>query len=95
MTLTFEWNENKSQGNSKKHGITFEEAKTVFNDTFAMTIDDPDHSEVEDRYIDIGISLKGRILVVWYTERNENIRIIGCRKATQPERKIYGKKEKR
>ena len=82
MGLTFEWDEDKSKRNVRKHGVTFEEAKTVFNDPFEITIDDPDHSDDEDRYLAIGISLKGRLLVVWYTERNENIRIIGCRKAT-------------
>jgi len=76
----------------EKHGITFEEAKTVFNDPFAITIDDPDHSDDEYRYIDIEFSSKGSVLVLWYTERNENIRIIGCRKASKFERKTYEKK---
>ena len=89
MSITFEWNQIKSEENARKHGITFEEAKTIFNDPFAITIDDPDHSNDEYRYIDIGFSSKGSLLVVWYTERNENIRIIGCRKATKYERKIY------
>jgi uncharacterized DUF497 family protein len=92
MSLTFEWDQNKSEKNVKKHGITFDEAKSVFNDPFAITIDDPDHSNDEYRYIDIGLSSKGSLLVVWYTERNENIRIIGCRKATKYERKIYERK---
>lgn len=91
MSLTFEWDENKSKSNLLKHGIDFEEAKTIFNDPFAITIDDPDHSFVEDRYLDIGLSRKGRVLVVWYTERNDNIRIIGCRKAIRSEREIYEK----
>ena len=65
--------------------------KTIFNDPFAITIYDPDCSELEERYLDIGISLKGRILVVWYTERNENIRIIGCRRANRFEREQYEK----
>jgi uncharacterized DUF497 family protein len=91
MTLKFEWDENKSILNLKKHGIDFKEGKTVFNDPFAITIDDPDHSDLEERYIDIGISSKGRILVVWYTERNGNIRIIGCRKAVRFERESYEK----
>jgi uncharacterized DUF497 family protein len=93
MSLTFEWDENKSAKNEKKHGITFEEAKTVFNDPFAITIDDPDHSDGESRFIDIGFSSKGEVLVVWYTERNENIRIIGCRKAKRSERKKYEEKD--
>lgn len=91
MSLKFEWDENKSKLNLRKHGIDFREGKTVFNDPFAITIDDPDHSDMEERYIDIGISSKGRILVVWYTERNSNIRIIGCRKANNIERDHYEK----
>ena len=93
MSLTFEWDQTKSEENERKHGITFEEAKTVFNDPFAITIDDPDHSDDEYRYIDIGFSSKGEVSVVWYTERNENIRIIGCRKATRSERKKYEEKK--
>ena len=92
MSITFEWDQNKSEANEEKHGISFEEAKTVFNDPFAITIDDPDHSHDEYRYIDIGFSSKGSVLVLWYTERNENIRIIGCRKASKFERKTYEKK---
>jgi uncharacterized DUF497 family protein len=91
MALKFEWDENKSKLNLKKHGVDFKEGKTVFNDPFAITIDDPDHSNLEERYIDIGMSSKGRILVVWYAERNDNIRIIGCRKATRFEREQYEK----
>ena len=89
MTTTFEWDEDKSKLNVRKHGSSFEEGKTVFNDPFAITIGDPDHSDDESRYIDIGLSSKGRLLVVWYTDRNENIRLIGCRKATRSERKAY------
>ena len=91
MALTFEWDENKSELNLKKHGVDFEEAKTIFNDPHAITIDDPDHSVAEERYLDTGISSTGRMLIVWYTERNENIRIIGCRRAIRSERKIYEK----
>ncbi|MCG8605667.1 BrnT family toxin [bacterium] len=94
MALTFEWDEEKSESNLRKHGIHFEEAKTVFNDPFAITIVDPDHSDEEDRYLDIGLSRTGKVLVVWYTERNDNIRLIGCRKATRTERKVYENKER-
>ena len=93
MSLTFEWDEYKSAKNEKKHGITFEEAKTVFNDPLAITINDPDHSDSEYRFINIGFSSKGEVLVVWHTERNENIRIIGCRKATRSERTKYEEKD--
>ncbi len=91
MAITFEWDENKLNRNLKKHGVDFEEAKTIFNDPLGITISDPVHSIEEDRYLDVGLSSKGRILVVWYTERNDNIRIIGCRKAIRSERKIYEK----
>ncbi|MFH1624733.1 MAG: BrnT family toxin [Pseudomonadota bacterium] len=93
MALTFEWDEEKSKRNFRKHGVRFEEAKTVFNDPFAITIGDPDHSDEEERYLDIGLSSTGRVLVVWYTEREENIRIIGCRRVTPSERKTYEERE--
>lgn len=89
MNLTFEWDEEKANENLRKHKYSFEEAKTVFNDPFSMTILDPQHSVRENRYIDIGRSSKGRILVVIYTERKSNIRIISCRKATKSERRVY------
>ncbi len=85
MALTFEWDENKALENYRKHGIDFEEAKTVFNDPSATTIYDPDHSINEDRFIDLGRSSKERILVVVYTERNETIRLISSRMATKRE----------
>lgn len=91
MNLTFEWYEEKAGQNLKKHNISFEEAKTVFNDPFSITIPDPVHSNDEQRYIDIGCSSKGRILVVVYTERGSNIRIISCRKAVKKERRVYEK----
>jgi hypothetical protein len=89
MALTYEWDEDKSRSNVRKHGVTFEEAKTIFNDRFGITIGDPDHSLSEERFVEIGMSAKGRILVVWYAERGENIRVIGCRKATPSERRKY------
>ena len=89
MKLIFEWDETKARSNELKHGVTFHEAKTVFNDPFAITISDPDHSQHDERWIDIGFSSKGRLLVVWYTERDERIRIIGCRTATAAEQRSY------
>ena len=89
MDLVFEWDEEKASRNKAKHGITFEEAKTVFNDPFSMTVSDPDHSDEEERWVDIGLSAEGRLLVVWYTERGEMIRIIGSRKATKAEERTY------
>ncbi len=87
--LDFEWDEDKAVANLKKHKIGFEEAKTVFADPFAITIDDPKHSVDEHRFVDTGISANGKFLVVSYTERDQKIRLISCRKATRTERKIY------
>jgi uncharacterized DUF497 family protein len=89
MGLTFEWHEEKAAVNLMKHGVSFEEAKTIFNDSFSLTIADPQHSLDEERYIDLGRSDTGQLLVVCYTERGSNIRIISCRKATKSERRTY------
>ncbi|MDI6782082.1 MAG: BrnT family toxin [bacterium] len=89
MKLKFEWDEKKAEANLKKHGVSFDEATTVFIDPFSITIPDPDHSVDEQRYIDIGSSESGRVLVVVYTERGTKIRIINCRKATLSEQKLY------
>lgn len=89
MDLIFEWDEDKARSNEAKHGVSFDEGRTVFNDPFTITIPDPDHSEHEDRWIDIGFSSQGRLVVVWYTERDERIRLIGCRRATPAERRCY------
>ena len=91
MSYTFEWDAEKSELNYKKHGITFEEAKTIFNDPLAITIYDPDHSLDEDRFIDVGMSSKGNLLVVSYTEGNDHIRLISSRKATLKEIRAYEK----
>jgi uncharacterized DUF497 family protein len=87
MELTFEWDEEKAKENLKKHRVSFQEAKTVFNDPFLWTFPDPEHSDIEERYINIGYSSKGRVLVVTHTERGGSIRIISCRKATASERR--------
>ena len=89
MDLLFEWNEEKAKRNEAKHGVSFEEAKTIFNDPFAMTVPDSDHSEKEVRWLDIGLSAAGRLLVVWYNESSERIRIIGSRKASKSEERAY------
>jgi len=89
MKPNFEWDEEKAQANLRTHKVSFDEATTVFSDPFSITIPDPDHSTDEERYIDIGTSDKGRLLVVSYTERGTNIRIISCRKATPNERRRY------
>ena len=89
MGYLFEWNRAKAKANLRNHGVSFEEASTVFGDTRSITIHDPLHSEGEDRFVDIGMSVKLRILIVVYTERGDNIRIITARTATPKERKIY------
>jgi uncharacterized DUF497 family protein len=89
MELKFEWDEDKAQENFNKHGVRFEEGKTIFGDPFLWTFPDPAHSDFEQRYLDIGYSSKGRILVVSHTERDRNIRLISCRKATATERRAY------
>jgi uncharacterized protein len=89
VSLKFEWDEEKAEINETKHGVSFLEAKTVFNDPYAITIPDPEHSITEDRWVDMGMSSRFRILYVVYTERRTAIRIISCRPATPKERKIY------
>ncbi len=89
MDFIFEWDKEKAKRNRRDHKVSFEEGRTVFDDPFSITIPDPDHSDEEERYIDIGESMNGRLLVVVYTERPPYIRIISCRKATRKERNIY------
>ena len=87
--MEFEWDEDKALSNLRKHGISFKESKTIFNDPYALTIPDPEHSILEERWIDIGVSAQSRLLYVVYTERRESIRIISSRLATAKERKTY------
>ncbi len=89
-SLKFEWDENKNISNQKKHGISFEEAKTVFADELARLIPDPDSSEGEARFILMGVSSHYNLLTVCHCERSSNtIRIISARKADKLERKQY------
>ena len=92
--LIFEWDPQKAKSNLKKHGVSFEEASTAFQDTLSLTIDDPLHSIDEVRVVLIGMSNKNRLLVVVHAERGDNIRIISARKATKKERKNYESNEK-
>ncbi|MBG1264682.1 BrnT family toxin [Nostoc commune] len=87
--MEFEWNPDKAALNLEKHGISFPEAATVFNDPLSVTFLDPDHSIGESRYIIIGISRFGQLLVVAYTDRGEKLRIISARKATRQEKRFY------
>jgi len=87
--MEFEWNEAKAESNKEKHGVSFEEAKTVFNDKLFVDFHDPDHSNDEHRYIILGESVRCRLLMVSYTQRGNAVRLISARKATQRERKAY------
>jgi uncharacterized DUF497 family protein len=92
MGLRFEWDQRKADSNLKKHGVSFQEATSVFADTMSITIPDPDHSVSEARFIDVGLSHRNRLLVVSYAERGEKIRIINARPASRSERKEYENK---
>ena len=87
--MKFEWDENKAAVNLSKHGISFEEAKTVFDAPLYVDFYDPDHSDEEDRYIIVGESQQGNLLIVSYTERVDFIRLISARKVTRVEREVY------
>jgi uncharacterized DUF497 family protein len=89
MPLNFQWDMNKARTNLTKHGVSFEEAATVFGDPLSLTIPDPAHSQVEGRWIVLGHSHQKKLLVVVHTERGDNIRIISARRAGRRERKSY------
>ncbi len=91
--LNFEWDPQNAESNIEKHGVSFEEASTVFRDPLSLSIDDPLHSTGEVRMVQIGSSHKNRLLVVVHTERGDNIRIISARKATKEERNNYESNE--
>lgn len=91
--IEFEWNPNKAALNLQKHNVSFQEAATVFNDPLSVTFTDSDHSIEESRYIIIGVSRFGRLLVIAHTERGERIRIISARQATKQERRFYEQEE--
>ena len=89
--MQFEWDVGKAASNLRKHGISFDEAVTVFADHLALTFADTDHFEFEERSRTYGLSSKARLLVVIHTERRDNVRIISARKATRYEKSIYTK----
>jgi len=89
MQPQYEWDEDKARINLRKHRVSFQEGATIFNDLLVATLPDPDHSHDEQRYIAIGRSVRGQILVVVFTEREDKIRVISCRKATPRERRAY------
>lgn len=92
--MEFEWDPKKVAKNFRKHRISFNEAATVFGDSLGTTVLDPDHSLAENRYITVGRSSRGRLVMVAYTERGERIRIISARDLTRAERKAYEEETK-
>jgi uncharacterized DUF497 family protein len=91
MPLTIEWDPRKARSNIAKHGVTFEEASTVFADSLSLTIPDPEHSRSEERYVTMGRAFTGKLLVVVHTDRGDNIRLISARRANRRERRSYEK----
>jgi uncharacterized DUF497 family protein len=87
--VIFRWDPRKAASNLKKHGVDFREAATVFNDPLSTTFPDLDHSEREQRFLTIGQSIGGRVLVIAHTEDGDNIRIISARQATRREQSYY------
>ncbi len=87
MPLNFEWDEDKARSNLRKHGVSFEEAATVFGDALSLTIPDEAHSQAEERRIILGGSYRDKLLVVVHTERGDSVRIISARPASRNERR--------
>jgi uncharacterized DUF497 family protein len=87
--MNFDWDPQKAEANLRKHGVSFDEAATVFLDPMAVSGPDPEHSVGEDRYITFGFSRLGRLLAICHTYRPGAIRIISARRVTRGERKIY------
>jgi uncharacterized DUF497 family protein len=92
--MQFEWDAAKDQQNQSKHGVSFDEASTVFGDPLAITIDDPDHSSDENRMLTTGQSDRQRLIIVAHTDRDERIRIISAREVTAAERRDYAEEAK-
>jgi uncharacterized DUF497 family protein len=89
MPLLFEWDPEKARSNLQKHGITFDEASTAFEDSLSVTVPDPLHSEDEERFVLMGHSYRGRLLVVVHLDKGKRVRIISGRQATRKERHHY------
>jgi uncharacterized protein len=87
--MEFEWDEEKDASNIQKHGVSFEEAATVFGDPLSDTFDDPDHSAEERRFLTLGTSCQGRLLIVAHTDRDDHLRIISAREMIGQERRSY------
>jgi uncharacterized protein len=89
LALPFEWDLKKAESNAVKHGVTFQEAATVFGDLLGLITSDPRHSSDEDRFVLMGMSARRRLLAVMFTERGEVIRVISARRATRREKRRY------
>ena len=87
--MNFEWNEEKASSNLRKHGVSFDEATTIFGDPLAITFSDPMHSEGEERYLTFGHSSTGKFIVVAHTDRDDRIRLISAREMTRKEQSDY------
>jgi uncharacterized protein len=87
--VRFKWDPQKAAKNVEKHGVTFQEASTVFRDPLSATAYDPDHSVLDRRYVTIGVSQRGRLLMIAHSEQEDAIRLISARVATKQERRIY------
>jgi len=87
--VNFEWDPGKARQNRRKHRVSFQEAASVFGDPLSITYPDPDHSIAEQRFITVGTSSGGQVLIVAHADRNENIRIVSARKTTRGEREHY------
>lgn len=89
MAYLFEWDPVKATVNAQKHGVTFDEASTVFGNQLALLMSDPDHSDTEERHLLLGMSTQQRLLVVAFAERPPRTRLISARRATRRERRRY------
>ena len=89
--IEFEWDPEKTKANLRKHGVGFAEAGTVFRDPLGISVFDPDHSGEEDRYLTVGVSQQGRVIIVAHTDRGDKVRIISARELTRAEREDYEK----
>lgn len=89
MSLQFEWDSTKAEVNERKHGLSFDEAATAFSDPLSLTIPDPDHSEGEERFLLLGITARGNLVVVSHVERGATLRLISARRADARERRDY------
>ncbi len=87
--MRFEWDTEKVAANLVKHGVSFDEASTVFGDPLATTVEDHEHSADEERFLTTGLSSRQRVVIVWHTDRDDTVRIVGAREATPRERRTY------